>query len=81
MSETELLLELQDRLNEHMQLVEDILDEIRTDLQWGIRNDRIRIVSFSIDPCADDFKVNSIPRQTVDKLREALSQRTLFGDD
>jgi hypothetical protein len=58
MSEAEPLSQLHDRLDEHMRLVEDILEEIRVEVQWGIRNGRIRIVSMAADPCAQDMRIN-----------------------
>jgi hypothetical protein len=65
MREVELLSQLHDRLNEHMRVVEDILEEIRDEVQWGVRNDRIRVVSMAADPCADDMRLNEADQVTM----------------
>jgi hypothetical protein len=48
-----------------MQVVEDILDEIRDEVQWGVRNGRIRIVSMAADPCAEDMRLNEADQATT----------------
>ena len=82
MTEANLLSQLHDRLTEHMRVVEDVLEEIRVDLQWGVRNGRVRIVSMAADPCADDMRLNEATGATVcalcdaetDSLAEAMRQ-------
>ncbi len=53
-----------ERLKEHMEVVEEILEEIRVELQWGVRNGRIRIVSMAADPCAKDMRINEADQPT-----------------
>ena len=65
MTEADLLSQLHDRLSDHMQVVEDILEEIREEVLWGVRNGRIRIVSMAADPCAEDMRLNEADQETL----------------
>lgn len=58
-------------LTEEVRTLREALDEFREDYQWAVRNhDRpIHITSMSADPCADDFKVNAVPRDKIEELR------------
>ena len=70
------------RLDERLEVVEEILEEIRIDVQWGVRNGRIRIVSMAADPCAADMRLNEAAQPTycpdcdteVPSLTEAIRQ-------
>ena len=81
--EHERLAQAIEELNETMNVIRQILDEIREELQWGVRNDRIKLVTMAADPAADDMRLNDPPAQTAESLaaslREApVSQRQLF---
>lgn len=47
-------------LNETMKVIADVLEEIRVELQWGIRNDRVRLTSMATDPTAKDMRINEV---------------------
>jgi hypothetical protein len=82
MVETNDATELLTKLNEQAEVIADLLDEIRTELQWGVRNRRIRIISMAADPCADDMRINEADQVTycadcdteVLNLAEAIRQ-------
>ena len=57
-------------LHETMKVIADVLEEIRVELQWGIRNDRVRLTSMDIDPTAKDMRINE-----VDVLEQGITCR------
>jgi len=62
-------------LTEHLQVVEDVLDEIRTELQWhnnNVRDQIFQLTSMSRDPAAKDFKVNAVAAETIQRLQKEL---------
>jgi hypothetical protein len=71
--EHERLAEAIEELNETMDVIRQILDEIREELQWGVRNNRVRIVTMAANPGADDMRLNQPPGQSAESL--AASQR------
>jgi cell division septum initiation protein DivIVA len=65
-------------LTEEVEVLRDAIDELREELQWAVRNERpLRITSMSADPCAKDFRINAVPKETIDRLRRNL-QKPLF---
>ena len=62
-------------LTEQLQVVEDVLDEIRTELQWHNNNARgqiFHLTSMSLDPAAKDLKLNAVPQETIERLQKEL---------
>jgi len=62
-------------LTEQLQVVEDVLDEIRTELQWhnnNVRSGIFQLTSMSLDPAAKEFKVNAVPVETIQRLQKEL---------
>jgi len=65
--------EVIDRLEQRLHLVQDALDDIHTEIQWAVRNNKpIHIHSMSHDPAAANFKVNEVSEEVVGKLRQEL---------
>lgn len=62
-------------LTEQLQVVEDVLDEIRTELQWhnnNVRGEIFHLTSMSLDPAAKDMRLNAVPKETVQRLQKDL---------
>jgi len=78
-----LLAESVDRLTAELRVIRDVLDDLRIELQYLVRNpgencgsetiERLRVTSLPLDPAADDFdqRVNAVPEETIAKLRTA----------
>lgn len=72
-----------DRLTAELRVIRDVLDDLRTELQYIVRNpgeyrvvesmERFRVTSLPLDPAAEDFeeRVNAVPTETVAELRTA----------
>jgi len=77
------LAESVDRLTAELRVVRDVLDDLRIELQYLVRNpgvyrvaeptERLRVTSLPLDPAAEDFeqRVNAVPTETVAELRTA----------
>jgi hypothetical protein len=80
-------------LREHIEVLREVLDEIRSELRWANNNahdlpgdDAMtlirRVTSMSSDPAAVDFKVNDVEPEVIAQLREAVAspsvQQELF---
>jgi hypothetical protein len=77
------LAESVDRLTAELRVIRDVLDDLRTELQYVVRNpgenrvvesmERLRMTSLPLDPTVEDFKqrVNAVPEATVAELRMA----------
>ena len=75
------LAESVDRLTEELQVIRNVLDDLRTELQYLVRNpgeyrtaepiERFRVTSLPLDAAAEDFeeRVNAVPEETVAELR------------
>lgn len=76
-SEVELLLAIQS-LTEEVQVLRQVVDELREEVQWVNHNPldeqtsvrSRRIWSCSLDPTSPDFAVNSVDQETVEDLRQ-----------
>lgn len=78
-----LLAESVARLTAELRVIRDVLDDLRIELQYLVRNpgenlgseaiERLRVTSLPLDPAADDFdqRVNAVPEQTIAELRAA----------
>ena len=93
-SETELVVAIQS-LTEEVRVLRQVVDELREEVQWANRNppeerahlDGRRIRSCSLDPTSRDFTVNSVDKETVDRIRADVvtsnrlprTQGKLFG--
>ena len=72
-----------DRLRQEVEVLRIVVDELREELQYLVRNpgenhvaksiERLRVTSLPLDPAADDFeeRVNAVPEKTVAELRTA----------
>jgi hypothetical protein len=68
-------------LTEELNVLRIVIDEMRDEMQWKNQNphresdcfDGRRIQSFSLDPTRADFQVNSVPPETVERLRSELA--------
>lgn len=77
------LAESVDRLTVELRVIRDVLDDLRAELQYIVRNsgeyrvvesmERFRVTSLPLDPAAEDFeeRVNAVPTETVAELRTA----------
>ena len=78
-----LLIESIDRLRQEVEVLRIVVDELREELQYVVRNpgesrvtetiERLRVTSLPLDPAAEDFEqqVNAVPEETVAELRTA----------
>ena len=80
-------------LTEEILVMRMAIDDLTEEIQWANQNRREsrfmtgrRIHSCSLDPTSKDFTVNSVDRETVDRLRAELTspqdggeQRELFN--
>lgn len=78
-----LLAESVDRLTAELRVIRDVLDDLRIELQFLVRNsadnrvsetiERLGAATLPLDPAADDFeqRVNAVPEETIAKLRTA----------
>ena len=78
-----LLAESVDQLTAEMRVIRDVLDDLRIELQYLVRNpaenrgsetiERLRVTSLPLDPAAEDFdqRVNAVPEKTIAELRTA----------
>lgn len=81
-----------DRLTEEVRVLRQTVDELREEVQWGVRNaldppqERLparRITSLPLDPCAEDFaeRVNALtPEDLPPEVRQATSQPSIRVD-
>ena len=68
-------------LAEEVAVLRNAVDELREELQWSNHNHRgeshwltgRRIQSCSLDPASPDFAVNTVDKDTIDKLRAELT--------
>ena len=77
------LIESIDRLRQEVEVLRIVVDELREELQYLVRNpgeyrvaetiERLRITSLPLDPAAEDFerRVNTVPQETIAELRAA----------
>jgi len=77
------LIESVDRLRQEVELLRLVVDELREELQYIVRNpgeyrvpetiERLRVTSLPLDPAADDFdqRVNAVPEETITNFRTA----------
>lgn len=78
------LIESIDSLRQQVEVLRDVVDELREELQYLVRNpneyrvaapiEQLRVTSLPLDPAADDFdeRVNTVPAETVAELRTAV---------
>lgn len=64
-------------LTEQLEAVQDAIDEVREEIQWANRNVPFVLHSMSKDPCDPHFKINNVPPEVVEELRNQV-QRDLF---
>ena len=64
-------------LSEQIEALISEVDELRDELQWRNRNARFdecgcstpfRLTSMSLDPVADDFRINRVDESTIEQL-------------
>ena len=71
-----------DLLTQQVIVLRQVVDELVTEFQWRNQNSSSpivpyhrRIESSSVDPTQRDFEVNSVPRETIDRLRASWISR------
>jgi hypothetical protein len=62
-----------EELKETMDVIRQVL-EIREELQWGVRNNRVRVVTVAADSAADDMRLNDPPGQSAEALADSLGK-------
>ena len=78
-SEAELLLAIRS-VTEEVQVLRQVVDELREEVQWANRNPPSERAftggdhtwNCSLDPASTDFPVNSVDKATVDRLRSEI---------
>ena len=79
-----------ENLKDEVRVLRDVMDEIREDLEWLVRNLRIvdaprplQLTSMPLDPTADDFhlRINEISDDDRRQLREQLAASERRSDE
>ena len=71
-------------IRDEVRVLREVLDEVREELSWSNRNAEDlpagtgavpvfrRITSMSADPTARDFRINHVPEETIERLRQEV---------
>jgi hypothetical protein len=94
-SQLDRLIDAVETVAEQLQVLREVIDEIREEFQWAIRNDRLRcpgqvvhVTSMPADPCAEDWaeRVNRLTAEdlpsddaSAEPRAESSGQRSLFS--